>query len=156
MKRLTKTLVLAAVISATVTAPFSGAFAGPRHGYYDRPYYGGPGYYGGPRWGGRGYHHRDRYYRHHRRDRRGDAVAAGVIGLAAGALIGGALAQPSQPQRVYQAPPTYYPAPQPYQAYGSFQPWSPEWYEHCSRKYRSFNAQTGTFRGYDGRDHFCK
>jgi hypothetical protein len=37
----------------------------------------------------------------------------------------------------------------------SYEPWSQNWYQYCDRKYRSFNANTGTFRGYDGKDHFC-
>ncbi|HMF66086.1 MAG TPA: BA14K family protein, partial [Phyllobacterium sp.] len=35
------------------------------------------------------------------------------------------------------------------------QPWSPGWYRYCANRYRSFNPETGTFRGYDGRDYFC-
>src|SRR4051812_47403714 len=62
---------------------------GPR-GYYGRPAYGRP-YYGRP-YGG--------YYR---RDN-GAAVAAGVAGLATGAIIGGAIASQQQAQPVYQAP----------------------------------------------------
>jgi hypothetical protein len=37
----------------------------------------------------------------------------------------------------------------------SLEPWTPGWREWCSNRYRSFNARTGTFRGYDGLDHFC-
>lgn len=37
----------------------------------------------------------------------------------------------------------------------SLEPWSPGWREWCTNRYRSFNVQTGTFRGYDGFDHFC-
>lgn len=35
------------------------------------------------------------------------------------------------------------------------QPWSPEWYRYCEGRYRTFNARTGTFTGYDGLQHFC-
>ena len=35
------------------------------------------------------------------------------------------------------------------------EPWTPEWQSWCASNYRSFNPRTGTFRGYDGRDHFC-
>ena len=54
------------------------------------------------------YRYRDRYERprysryHGRSYRRGDGLAAGVAGLAAGALIGGAIASAQQP--VYAAP----------------------------------------------------
>jgi hypothetical protein len=30
------------------------------------------------------------------------------------------------------------------------------WYEYCSSKYRSFNANTGTYTGYDGLTHYCQ
>ncbi len=108
--------------------------------------------------------------RHH--GHRGDAIAAGVVGLAAGALIGSALAsQPPPPPRYYYDDPIgyddgYYERP----AYvvrrapvrvvreydlGGVEPWSREWYDYCSSRYRSFNARTGTFTGYDGQQHFC-
>ncbi len=45
----------------------------------------------------------DEFYRHHRRDNGGDALAAGAIGLVAGALIGGAIAN-NQPRRQYIEP----------------------------------------------------
>ncbi|KQZ31059.1 hypothetical protein ASD50_16160 [Mesorhizobium sp. Root552] len=103
-----------------------------------------------------------RWRRHHRHN--DDALAAGVIGLAAGALIGGALA--SQP-RYYEPEPTYVirePRPAPVRRYyradydygGAYEPWSPEWYQYCSDRYRSFNPRTGTFVGYDGLRHFCQ
>lgn len=38
----------------------------------------------------------------------------------------------------------------------SLQPWTPAWYRYCEGRYRSFNATTGTFTGYDGRQHFCR
>jgi hypothetical protein len=105
-----------------------------------------------------------------------DALAAGVIGLAAGALIGGALAN-SRPayandgyyndgyygdgyyeQRRYVRPRpapvrTYY---QPRVVYQSgLEPWSREWVRYCSNRYRTFDARSGTFVGYDGQEHFC-
>jgi len=94
---------------------------GPRYGY-------GPGYgYGyGPRYGG--YYGRP-YYRDN-----GAAAAAGVIGLATGAIIGGAIAN-------QQAAPVYA-APSGNAAY-------------CAQRYRSYNPATGTYRGYDGYEHPC-
>ncbi|MBA8880533.1 BA14K family protein [Phyllobacterium myrsinacearum] len=115
-------------------------------------------------WGWRNRHggyYRDRGYRHHRGG--GDALAAGAIGLAAGALIGGALAQPREPdviyrdyddRPVYRAPVRVYREVRP-AYYGGARPWSPSWYRYCADRYRSFNPGTGTFRGYDGRDYFC-
>ena len=43
-----------------------------------------------------------------------------------------------------------------YNNYGSAQPWTQEWYNYCSTRYRSFNPQTGTFRGRHGRTYFCQ
>lgn len=160
MNKLAKTTLIAGLAFATFAGNLSVASAdgwGRRHG-------------GG--WNDNGWYHdngwrdRDRDRRDRRRDRN-NAIAAGVLGLAAGAIIAGALAQP-QPQPVYRAPAyntpppprNYYPAQPARGNYGnnyggSYQPWTREWYNWCSQKYRSFNAQSGTFRGYDGRDHFC-
>jgi hypothetical protein len=91
--------------------------------YYGRPYYGRP-YYG------------RRYYR------RGDAVAAGVAGLAAGALIGGAIAS----QQAAPPPPPYAVAPA----------GDADWIAACARKYRSFDPASGTFLSYDGNRYMCQ
>lgn len=37
----------------------------------------------------------------------------------------------------------------------SYEPWTQAWYDYCSDKYRSFDPQTGTYKGYDGLRHFC-
>lgn len=37
----------------------------------------------------------------------------------------------------------------------STEPWSPGWYEYCRGKFRSFDAKSGTYLGYDGKRHFC-
>ncbi|WP_331371761.1 BA14K family protein [Sinorhizobium chiapasense] len=102
-----------------------------------------------------------------------DAWAAGAVGLVTGTLIGGAIA--SQPryysEPVYREPvyvdpePEYYEPRPVYQArpvyrrvavesYG-LEPWTPAWYRYCSQRYRSFDPDSGTFVGYDGRSHFC-
>lgn len=39
---------------------------------------------------------------------------------------------------------------------GTLEPWSRAWLDACKSRYRSFNPETGTFRGYDGLDHFCR
>ncbi|OAP38206.1 hypothetical protein AU381_21710 [Sinorhizobium glycinis] len=97
-----------------------------------------------------------------------DAWAAGAVGLVTGTLIGGAIA--SQP-RYYHEPayidpePEYYEPRPVYRArpvyrrvvvenYG-LEPWTPAWYRYCSQRYRSFDPESGTFIGYDGRSHFC-
>jgi ferric-dicitrate binding protein FerR (iron transport regulator) len=69
----------------------------------------------------------DRYY--HRRHR-GWGPAIG--GFAAGAIVGGALAA-QQAQQAEQ-----------------------NWLAYCSSKYRSFDPETGTYMGYDGRRHYCR
>ena len=115
-----------------------------------------------------------RGWRHHHHDN-GDAIALGVLGLATGAIIGGALADSNNnynrrvyvdpPYDYYQPRPTYYPPAPTYVApprqyyprhvgYG-VEPWTAAWYDYCESRYRSFNPTTGTFRGYDGREHFC-
>jgi hypothetical protein len=86
-----------------------------RRYYGPRRYYGG-GYYG-PRYGyyGPGY---------------GSAAAAGAIGLATGAIVGGAIAQ-SQAAPVYGG-----------NAY-------------CAQRFKSYDPASGTYLGYDGRRHPC-
>jgi hypothetical protein len=100
---------------------------------------------------------------HHRYNNNGDLVAAGVLGLAVGALAAGVATAPrapvyyeeyAPPRRVYRAAPRYYVEEQ-RGAYG-LEPWSPEWYDYCSGRYRSFNPRTGTFVGYDGVERFCQ
>ncbi len=163
MNRFLKTAILGLAAAAAIAAPISTASADSWRGN------GGGwnnGRHGG--WhGGRNDWNRPRpnYDRPRKRDR-SDAIAAGVIGLAAGAIIAGALSQPSTPTyapapqpRVYYPPQpaynTYPAAPAPVQYRGGAQPWSQAWYNYCSQKFRSFNAKTGTYRGYDGADHFC-
>lgn len=92
-----------------------------------------------------GDHHR-RIYRH--RDN-SDAIALGIIGLGVGAIIGGAIANShNQPRVIYRDQPRIVRG-------GSYEPWTASWVRYCTQKYRSFNRSTGTYRGYDGRDHFC-
>lgn len=85
--------------------------------YYGRPYYGRPYYY--------------------RRDN-GAAVAAGVAGLAAGALIAGAIA--NQAQAAAPPPP------------GTV---DPNTAAYCARKYRSYDPVTGTFMARNGMRYVC-
>lgn len=109
-----------------------------------------------------------RNHRQHRGD--GDLVAAGILGLAVGALAVGALSDPGP--RYYDDGPVYvdppyrprpvrryverrYVEPDVVYANGALDPWTPEWYQYCDSRYRSFNARTGTFTGYDGAQHFC-
>jgi hypothetical protein len=89
---------------------------GPRYGYA-RPYYGRPY--------NRGYNY-------------GGAAAAGALGLATGAIIGGAIAQ-QQAAPVYAAP-----------AYGGGNSVA-----YCAQRYRSYDPGSGTYLGYDGLRHPC-
>jgi len=74
-----------------------------------------------------------RYYRGYRRDfDPGATVALGIIGLAAGAIAGAAL------------------APAPYVT------GDPNWIAYCSSRYRSFDPVSGTYLGYDGYRHYCQ
>ena len=165
MKKLFTTALAAVVIStAAVVAPVAVSPAAAQQGNWgdapgapqDRNHWGGhhkqwPQYY-------RGNRHHPRHGRVVRRHRDGDAAAAAIIGLATGAVIGGILSESRRNDRVYVAP-------RDYRAYrgpkvitldqGSLEPWTASWYRYCDARYRSFNPNTGTFRGYDGQDHFC-
>lgn len=103
---------------------YRGAYRGGYRGraVVARPYYGRRAYYGGYPYG---------YYR---RPNYGAAAAAGAVGLATGAIVGGALAQQQAP--VYVAP-----------NQGSV--------AYCSQRYRSYDPASGTYLGYDGLRHPC-
>ncbi len=120
---------------------------------------------------------------HRHRHKNNDAIAAGVIGLAAGAIVGGLLSESRRDNdRVYIDPPYRPRQPGWSYHYGSsshweyepevtvrpvyqqrptyyrpaMEPWSREWFRYCSNRYRSFDGRTGTFMGYDGQRHFCQ
>ena len=90
-------------------------------------------------------HHHRHHHRHHRRD---NSAAVGILGLGAGLILGGALANSAN-----AAPP---PPPPPVTYYGSPRAWTPQWRAYCTSRYRSFNPRTGYFLGYDGDYHFCR
>lgn len=80
------------------------------------------------------------YSRHYHRDYDRDydggaALAAGIIGFAAGTIAG---------STAYARPPVYY------GSYGSA-----SWIVACRAKYASFNPRTGMYLGYDGYWHRC-
>ena len=122
-----------------------------------RPNNGG-GNRGGRQYGGNGggYRQYGGGYRRHN-GFGGAAIGAGVAGLAAGALIGGAIAN-QQPGYGYgynygYAPPP--PAPayveedvQPIPADGGS-------VSYCEQRYRSYDPASGTYAGYDGLRHPC-
>lgn len=77
--------------------------------------------------------YRRRYYRGYRRGfDPGAAAALGIIGLAAGAIAGAAL------------------APAPYVV------GDPNWIAYCSSRYRSFDPASGTYLGFDGNRYYCQ
>ena len=100
----------------------------------------------------------------------GNAIGAGIIGLAIGAIVVGILSdqaidrhdpnqnpyrrpRPSPDRPGFPAMPAYYPN----KAYhgGSLEPWTPGWYQYCEMRYRSFNPAEGTFTTYEGEKRFC-
>lgn len=136
MNRILKTAVLSVAVAATTLATLPAANAGERN------------------W--------RRHHGHH--DSRGnDLAVAGILGLAAGALIVGLT---NQPEPAYREP-AYAPRPQPDRGYpvaydepryhyqATIEPWTADWYDYCSDRYRSFKPRSGTYTGYDGQQHFC-
>ena len=132
---------LAAPASAqTATAPVNELVAALQKGELNADYVQyrrGYGYRGGPRYVERRYYAPRRYgYEprgYYRRDR-GNAVAAGALGLATGAIIGGALAQSQA-----QAAPVY----------------GGNTASYCAQRYKSYDPASGTYLGYDGLRHPC-
>jgi len=116
--------------AALQTGELNASYAQYRRGYRD-------GYRGGPRYVERRYDAPRRYgYEprgYYRRDR-GNALAAGALGLATGAIIGGAIAQSQA-----QAAPVY----------------GGNTASYCAQRYRSYDPASGTYLGYDGLRHPC-
>jgi hypothetical protein len=110
-------------------------------------------------------------WRHRHHDNGGEVLAAGVLGLAVGAIVGGALNdepeyRPVYREPIYESPRDPYVRPRPQRPYvdpalveydysGGIEPWSPAWFRWCGDTYRSFDPDTGTYMGYDGEEHFC-
>lgn len=99
------------------------------------------------------------------------AIVGGGRGAAKGAaigggvgLLGGAASKSRRHNKVYNQayndciatnsrPKRRQPAP----VRGVYlEPWTPEWYDYCASRYRSFNARTGYFTAYSGRKKFCQ
>lgn len=99
-------------------------FMGHRPGGFRGRFHGG--------FGGR-FHHRGYGYRGYHRG--GYGVGAGIAGLAAGAIIGGAIAEAAAPR-----------------VYGST---SGRTVAYCEQHFKSYNRATRTYLGYDGRRHSC-
>ncbi|MCB8839636.1 BA14K family protein [Aurantimonas sp. VKM B-3413] len=154
-----KLLIMSTLAAFTATAALGAgtvtASADPwNHGWHHRG-----GHHDG--WN-RGYHRGyrgDRGWRHHND---GAALAAGIGGLALGALIGGAVASPRYYGPGY-APDYYYGRPVPvervyplHRVRPGVRSVSAEHVAACARHYKSYDARTDTFLGYDGRRHYCR
>jgi hypothetical protein len=37
----------------------------------------------------------------------------------------------------------------------AFEPWTRGWYAYCSKRYRTFNPETGTYKARGGKNRFC-
>lgn len=107
-----------------------GGFAGGR-GFRRGGFAGGRGFRGG------GFN-RGGYYGGRRYGYRRGGIGGGAVlgGLAAGALIGGAIASQAQPQPVYGA------------AQGDAT-------VYCTQRFKSYDAASGTYLGFDGQRHAC-
>lgn len=112
--------------AALQTGELNASYAQYRDGYRGGPRYVERRYYAPRRYGyePRGYYRRDR----------GNALAAGALGLATGAIIGGAIAQSQA-----QAAPVY----------------GGNTASYCAQRYRSYDPASGTYLGYDGLRHPC-
>lgn len=163
-------LAVAATALAGLPGAVPSAAAGPLHcdghGRCYKPHHRHLGdnyayrYHGGKYYRHHGRHHGRHHYRKHRNN---DAAAAAILGIAGLAIVGGVLAHqnrtlPHTADPNYRARNHYPPAPRSpnvitYES--SLEPWTPAWFRWCDKRYRSFNPERGTFRGYDGRDHFC-
>lgn len=67
----------------------------------------------------------------------GAAIGVGIIGLTLGAIIAGSAEKERSKRDRYDAE---------YE----------RWLDYCSRKYRSFDAETGTYRASNGRRYVCR
>lgn len=79
-----------------------------------------------------------------------------VTSAVLGGIIGGAISNWFSPAPVVivQPPPPPVVIVQP--APSRPEPWSAEWMDYCNSTYRSFDAHTGYFMGFDGVPHFCR
>ena len=69
-----------------------------------------------------------------RRDNNGNVVAAGVLGM----VLGAAIADSADHRAYYQS-----------------HMHDDDWHNRCARRYHSYDRDSGTYRGSDGRRHYC-
>jgi hypothetical protein len=86
------------------------------------------------------YRRHNRGQRHYGRNRshRGPSIGAGIAGLAAGAIIGGVIANSQRPTYYETTPGTMDDA-----------------IAYCVQRFRSYDIGSGTYLGYDGVRHAC-
>lgn len=101
-----------------------------------------------------------RDYKTHQAERRHDlngALALGLIGagIVVGSAIGGDVSYRGQDRRDWRTP-AYGNPHRGHAARRGAAPWTATWFRYCSERYASFDARTGTYRGFDGRSHFCE
>jgi hypothetical protein len=144
MKKLMTSAMAAVLLGTTVIASVGTASADPRRDAYIESYYRDrdrdDDY---RRWERDRRSWRDddyrRWYRdRHRGDDFGDAGAAALFGLAAGAIIGGAIGAATN------------------DGGGVVVSGDADWIRACSDRYRSFDPSSGTYLGYDGQRHPCR
>ena len=123
-------MALGTLGTSTVSASADQHWRGHNGGHHwNRGGWNGPRHYRGNRYHGR---------RHHNN---GAAIGAGIAGLAIGAIVGGALADRDRPVPVHRVYPGRV-------GYGSH-------VARCQARYRSYDARSDTFLGYDGYRHRC-
>ena len=141
MRRIISTALAGAMFATTVFVSTAPVLADPDRDRFIERYYSERGR-DDDYWRWRNNRHRWRdddyrgWYRRHSDRFDDDDLAAGVFGLAAGALFGaavGAASQPSAPVAVNNQ----------------------EWLAYCSNRFKSFDPASGTYLGYDGVRHPC-
>lgn len=165
MNRHLRSAILSIAVAATALVPVAASADPYRHRdrYWEEPV-------------GRHQFHGERHVHRERRARppvaRNDAdisaaIALGIVGLAVGAMIASSASEPVPPRRHRSVEPDYFPPapPRDHRARnrdvvyadetGAFEPWSSDWYRACAARYRSFDARTGTYMGYDHKRRFC-
>jgi hypothetical protein len=141
MRKMISTALAGVMLATTVVASTTPALADPNRDRFIERYYIQRGH-DDDYWVWRKNRHRwrdaeyRRWYDRHDHDFDDDELAAGVFGLAAGALFGAAIAGAGQPQ----APVVVN---------------NQEWLAYCTNRFQSFDPATGTYLGYDGERHPC-
>ncbi len=121
-------------------------------------------------------HHKKHTTQHEKSLSGADIAAIGILGIGAGIVASAIIADQNAPQNFesdFPEPPrsyrsdhrrsygdedrgTYRRSDNRQMVYSDYaEPWTKPWYRYCSDRYRSFNPRTGTYRGYDGQEHFC-